>query len=416
MLQILVYLIVFLGIINALRMAVYFILGNIYDIKSFKTKKITKKYTPLVSIVVPAYNEEKSIRKCLESIYESSYKKFEVIVMNDGSNDRTGKVVSEFIKETKAKKIQYYRQKNSGKAIALNNAIKKFAKGSLVMSLDADSIIDKKAIENTVKYFTDKKIVGVASNVKILNNNTILGTIQHIEYILGYKLKKAYTVLNNEYIIGGIGSTFRKKTLEKINYYDTDTITEDIDLTMKILSMGNKENKIVYASDVVCYTQPVPSIKSLFKQRFRWKYGRFQTLWKNKNLFFNRSNKYSKLLTFFQLPFVIYSELTFLVDPLLIGFLIFISIKYRDVATYQDIFLFIGFYVVIAVLSEDMTMYEKIQCLLLAPLSYIFFFVISIVEYATLIKCILDKNGIFHAKEINKCNWEHVERIVVKYS
>src|SRR5579859_4167121 len=106
MLQILVYLIVFLGIINALRMAVYFILGNIYDIKSFKTKKRTKKYTPLVSIVVPAYNEEKSIRKCLESIYESSYKKFEVIVMNDGSNDRTGKVVSEFIKETKAKKIQ----------------------------------------------------------------------------------------------------------------------------------------------------------------------------------------------------------------------------------------------------------------------------------------------------------------------
>src|SRR5260221_590916 len=350
---------------------------------------------------------------CLESVYKSTYKNFQVIVVNDGSHDKTGREVSRFIKTHKRRKLIYFRQKNSGKAIALNNAIKKFAKGSLIMSLDADSIIDPNALKNSVKYFRDKKIAAVASNIKILNNNTVLGTIQYIEYILGYKLKKAYTVLNNEYIIGGIGSTFRKKILKKVNYYDTDTITEDIDLTMKILNLGNKNNKIMYAADIICYTQPAPSIKSLFKQRFRWKYGRFQTLWKNKELFFNRSKKYSKSLTFFQLPFIIYSEITFLLDPILVGFLIYISIRYKDVTTYQSIFLFLGFYVAIAILSEEMSFIEKIKCLFVAPLSYIFFFVVSIVEYGTLIKCFIDRDGIFRAKEINKCNWEHIERVAV---
>lgn len=412
MMQVLVYTVLFLGIVNTIRMSAYFILGNLYDLSISKRNKTEKKkYNPLISIIVPAYNEEKSIYKCLESIYASSYQRFEVIVANDGSKDNTAHEVTKFIKAKKVKNIIYFKQKNSGKAIALNNAIKKFAKGSLVMSLDADSIIDKNALENTVKYFKNKKTVALASNVKILGNNTLLGTIQYIEYILGYKLKKAYTILNNEYIIGGIGSTFRRSILKKVNYYDTDTITEDIDLTMKIISLGNKDNKIVYGSNVICYTQPAPSVSSLFRQRYRWKYGRFQTIWKNKKLFFNHSKKFSKSLTFFQLPFILYSEISFLLDPILIGFLVYISIKYKDVTTYQDIFLFLGFYVTIAILSEDMGFFEKIKCLLLAPLSYIFFFTISVIEYGTLIKCIIKKDGIFRAREINKCNWEHIERI-----
>src|SRR5260221_14556223 len=112
MLQILVYLIFFLGVINTLRMSIYFILGNIYDLKVLKKdKRRNKKYNPLISIVVPAFNEKESIYKCLESIYKSTYRNFQVIVANDGSYDNTAREVSRFIKSLKRRKLIYSKNK-----------------------------------------------------------------------------------------------------------------------------------------------------------------------------------------------------------------------------------------------------------------------------------------------------------------
>ncbi len=280
------------------------------------------------------------------------------------------------------------------------------------MVLDADSIIASNAISNAVSYFSNPNVASIASNVRILPSKTFMGKIQYIEYLMGHKLKKAFTVLNNEYIVGGIGSVFRRSILQTVGYYDTDTITEDIDLTMKILRMGNRQHKVVFASDVVCYTESVMSLKDLYKQRFRWKFGRFQTVWKNKRMFFNLSGKYNKRLTFYQLPFVLYSELAFLIDPLLIGFMIYLTFKYQEMSTFTGVFLFLGFYSFITIVSDEyLTFKEKFYSMVLVPFVYLFFFVISVVEYFALIKSIVSYKGIIYAKEINNCGWEHVERI-----
>src|SRR5260221_13568505 len=128
MLQIFVYMIFFLGVINIFRMSAYFILSDVYELLSLKkNKKITGRHSPVISIIVPAYNEEKSIYKCLTSIYSSSYKRFQVIVANDGSSDKTAREVSKFVKAKGINNLIYFRQKNSGKAVALNSAIKRFA-------------------------------------------------------------------------------------------------------------------------------------------------------------------------------------------------------------------------------------------------------------------------------------------------
>jgi cellulose synthase/poly-beta-1,6-N-acetylglucosamine synthase-like glycosyltransferase len=406
------YLIVILGCINAIRMAAYFILADIYDLVSLVKPHPGLNYRPFVSVVVAAYNEEKAIIKTLNSIiFGSNYSNFEVIVVDDGSKDKTYRLVQDYIHEYQIEKIRLIRQENGGKATALNNGIKNYAKGEIIMCLDADSLLANDAISKAVKYFADDKVAAVASNVRIIQSHTLLGVIQYIEYLMGHRLKRAYTVLNNEYIIGGIGSTFRKSVLENVNYYDTDTITEDIDLTMKILNKGNKNTKVIFASDIVCFTQSVVSLKDLYKQRYRWKYGRFQTLFKNKNMFFNFSKKYTKLLTFIQLPFVLYSEFSFLIDPLLIGFLLYLTLRYHETSSALGVFVFLGFYTAVTIFTDEyLTLKEKCVSLLYAPFAYMFFFIISIVEYKALIQSIINIKGILKAREINQCGWEHVAR------
>ena len=416
--------ILILGLVNFFRLSAITVLSVVYErvIKARQIKKdpintdntVTKsnyRYRPLVSVIIAAFNEEKVIKRTLRALYNSTYKKFEVIVVNDGSQDKTEDKILEYISENPQNKIVYVYQKNQGKAHALNNALKNYINGKIVMSLDADSAVRSDALEHAVNYFRNRNVKALATNVKILPSFSPIGLIQRVEYLMGYHLKKALTVGNFEYIIGGVGSMFRASTVKKVGYYDTDTITEDIDLTMKLVRMGNKKNLLVYAEDVVVYTESTLSVGALFKQRFRWKFGRFQTFWKNKDLFFNKGNKYTKFLTFVYLPFQLFSEFTFMFDPLFIGYILILTIKYANPASYYGMFLFLMFYTAIAVVTDnEASTKEKSFLLLLTPFSYLIFFIVSIVEYAGLIKCILKWREIIYAKDYNRCSWVPVAR------
>jgi len=414
-----VSIIAILSLVSLARLLFLFVGSDIYEIayaiRRRKDKKTHKKYRPFLSVVIPAYNEEAVIAQTVQSVMKSSYSNFEVIVVNDGSKDNTDKIMRALVKKYKAKKkakLVYLKQSNSGKANALNNAMKNIAKGDLVMCLDGDSILHKQAISNAVKYFVDPKVKAVAANVKIINSNTLLGLAQKLEYAMGYHLKKSLTIANVEYIIGGVGSTFRKEILETCNYYDTDTITEDIDLTMKIVGQGNKENRVVFAGDVIGYTEGPLTLKALFKQRYRWKFGRMQTFYKNKDLFFNKDKKHSKLLTFFYLPYMLFGDIDLLIEPIFFFFMMGLSIYYRDTATFIFIMLYTAFFAGVAVFSDkDISNKERLQLTLAAPFAYPFFFVITIVEYLTVIKCIINLKGVFNTRANKDMKWEHVERL-----
>lgn len=408
--------IVILGLINILRVSVLFFGSLWYDIVQFvQRKKVDTHYQPLITVIITAFNEEKVIERCLTSVYESSYQKLRVVVANDGSTDKTAEIVTNFrtrLSRKKQKTLRLISTPNGGKARILNHVLRKFTKTPLIMVLDADSLISPNAIENAVKYFSDVRIVALASNVKIIKHPQLLSFIQYIEYLMGHHMKKAYTSMNNEYIIGGIGSVFRYSVLRKVDFFDTNTITEDIDLSMKILAQGNKEHRIVFGSDVVCFTEAVTSFSGLFRQRFRWKYGRFQTLFKQKHLFFNRNSKFSKPLTFLQLPFVIYSELSFLSDPLFISLIMYFLIRYQDFQTIAGIFFFFGAFTAGSIITDEHSTFgEKLTLLMLAPLAYLFFFIISVVEYLTLLKCIKNIPNILKIQEIDNCAWVPVQRI-----
>ncbi len=408
------YLIVILGSINLFRMATFLIGSDIYGLKKHINKKNQKlPYLPKFSVIIPAHNEEKNILACVKSVVENNYpeSRLEVIVVDDGSKDNTFNIVKQYKESNNIENLKLIYQKNAGKAHALNNGMINYATGELVMCLDSDSFLDEYAVLNAAQYFEDPTVAALSSNVKILEGNTLLNLIQRFEYIVSYQMKRAQTLFNIEYIIGGIGSTFRKSAIELVNYYDTDTFTEDIDLTMKILNQGNKDYKAIYGSDVITYTESVITIKSLIKQRYRWKYGRSQTFYKNKKMFFSSDERYTRLLTWLALPLALFSDITFFLEPLMMFYIFYEVLKYGDYMTMISAMSLCVGYIILNVLAEDtIKLKDKIKYILFAPTMYFYMYVMSFVEYVALLQSAYNIFNLKSSLKKNVCSWEHVER------
>jgi cellulose synthase/poly-beta-1,6-N-acetylglucosamine synthase-like glycosyltransferase len=362
----------------------------------------------------------------------------EIIVVDDGSKDATSANVRKFLREldrTPAKvyfgregrpqrfvrrylrsnskhfPVRLIRQNNQGKAAAMNNAIQNYATGKLVMCLDADSRIDRNAIYNAARYFDSPEVIALASNVNILEDGTLLGLAQRFEYLISYQMKKAQTTLNIEYIIGGIGSMFRRSVLDRVQYYDSNTMTEDIDLTMKIIANNSKKEKLVYASDALTYTEAVPSFKSLIKQRYRWKYGRLQTFLKYPRMFFNPNRRYAKLLTWWILPSALLQELLYMLEPIIVGYILFITIWYHDPSTMLSALAVISSYTIINIwASEHLSRRERLRLTMIAPAMYFLLYLLSIVEYAALGKTIRNLSKLRQSIAAEHVTWTSPER------
>jgi cellulose synthase/poly-beta-1,6-N-acetylglucosamine synthase-like glycosyltransferase len=406
-----------MSIINLIRMTMYLVGSDVYAIKQLKAKKAfpTKyQYRPRVSLIVPAHNEAPIIEKTLECLLKLEYPKsrLQIILANDGSTDGTSKIIQKFIKKHKNEtNMILFGQRNGGKANVLNNAIKRKATGTLIMCLDADSLIAPDAIKKAVDHFRDKRVVAMASNVNIMENGTILGLAQRFEYLISYHMKKAQTIYNIEYIIGGIGSMFRKSMLKKVEYYDTNTMTEDIDLTMKIIAQGNKKNRVVYAADCITYTEAVPTFKSLITQRYRWKYGRMQTFYKNYKIFFSRSNIYSKALTWLMLPYALLLEILFIAEPLVVTLIIFTSIYFHSPGTFLIALLVISGYILVNVWSSGhLTVRERLRLSFFAPSMYLVMYTMSLVEYAALLRALVKLPNLSQSLSSHRTTWVSPER------
>ena len=250
-----------------------------------------------------------------------------------------------------------------------------------------------------------------SANVKILPSKSILGISQQVEYLISYRLKRALTVLKMEYIIGGVGSTFRRSMILKCGLYDTDTMTEDIDLTLKMIKLfGNRKYKVNYAADAVAYTEHVMTFRSLIKQRFRWKYGRMQSLLKNKGLFFSRDARYSRGLSWYQLPYAIFGEISLFLEPLLVGYILYVAVRYVDIMSIAFVYVAVTIFITLVVLGENSeSARSKIAVSLVLPVMYICMYLLTVVELAALLKSLKLSKKLFN-KEITESSWTHVER------
>lgn len=389
-----------IAIINTVHFGLYIAGANIYDIKqAIRKSKPHKKpvgLRPLVTVLIPAHNEEAGVIRTLESIRKNTYRKLQILVVDDASTDKTRSLVWRYIQEHPNMDIHLLRkQKNVGKGEAMNHALRRWAKGDLLMTIDADSLLDRRAISNAVKHFDKPGVVGLAANVQVMDNGSILGLLQKFEHMVGYRSKKFYTLTNSEFIVGGVGSTYRMDVIRDAKFYDTDTQTEDIGLSMKIVSKGNLHQRIIYAADVLAMTEGVQTYKALFKQRYRWKLGMLQNMLKHGKMIGSNSTLYSRMLTLYRLPLAVLGEFILLVEPILLAYIIYLSVLHQNPRAIIGAYITITLYILWTIWpDEHLKAKSKFRLSLYAPLMYFVFYIMNAVQLVAILRCIRDNKKV----------------------
>lgn len=235
-------------------------------------------YLPFVSIIVPAYNEEKSIDKTIENLMSIDYPNYEIVVVDDGSSDQTYQKVVRWQRKFRGVPVKATRQENRGKAIALNTGIK-MARGEIVFCIDADSRLTPQTLRMAVRHFLDPTIAAVAGHVQVLNRKNLWTYLQSLEYLEGLNLVRRsqgfFRIVN---IVPGPCGAFRKDILQEVGMYASDTFAEDCDITLRILMKGWK---VTYEPKAVALTEAPERLLDLLKQRYRWTRGILQAIKKN---------------------------------------------------------------------------------------------------------------------------------------
>lgn len=298
---------------------------------------ITSPIAPTLSVIAPAYNESATIIDNIRTLLSLYYNNFEIVVVNDGSTDDS---MEKIIEAYELEKVNYYfdyrlpcerirgvyksknrsfkklvvvDKRNGGKADALNAGLN-VTKNDLVVSIDADSIMEQDALLKLVKPFLEekeKKVIGAGGVIRIANSCEISGghikkihlpekwlpRAQVMEYTRAFLLgRMAWSELDGLLLISGALGMFNREIVIQAGGYKTNTVGEDMELVVRIRRyMAEKKEpyRVEYIPDPLCWTEVPSDLKSLARQRSRWTRGTMETLFAHRKLFFNP--KYGKL-------------------------------------------------------------------------------------------------------------------------
>lgn len=279
--------IVFL-ILGFLRLTfmVYFAWKERRKMRKFNLQSISKESAPLVSLIVPAYNEEVNAVSSLKNLLRQDYPNFNVVFVDDGSKDETYQRVKAALSDNP--KVNILTKPNGGKASALNYGIE-HTDAEFVVCIDADTQLYPNAISLMMRHFINRedaeRVGAVAGNVKVGNQINVLTKWQAIEYTTSQNFDRmAYAYINAITVVPGAIGTFRRKALADAGGLTTDTLAEDCDLTIRILRAGYVvENE----NSAIAMTELPEAVKQFVKQRTRWSFGVMQTFWKHREIIFN---------------------------------------------------------------------------------------------------------------------------------
>ncbi|MEX2017385.1 MAG: glycosyltransferase [Candidatus Pacearchaeota archaeon] len=282
--QIVIYFSIYIGLV-----ATAFYALSYADYRKKKERLFSDDELPFVSVIIPAWNEAKTISGTIASIMASNYKSFEVLVIDDGSTDNTFNVVKKL--EVKYQNLRIYHKENEGKGTALNFGIKK-AKGQIVFTMDADTYVHPESIQRMVRYFKDKDVMCVSPAMLVHEPRGILQRVQQAEYVLGLFLRNAFAILDSIFVTPGAFSAYRKSFFEKHGGYEEKNITEDLELALRIQYLGYR---IANCPHAPAWTIVPSKFRDALLQRRRWYYGWIKNLWKYKKIF---GRKYGDLGSF----------------------------------------------------------------------------------------------------------------------
>lgn len=317
---------VILAFLSAIEMKAYLRKNSYVDYRQI----LVSPNAPSVSILAPAYNEEATIVENVRSLLSLHYSSFEVIIINDGSKDKSLQTLIEYyelelvnfalneqiktkplrgIYKSKNKaysKLTVVDKENGGKADALNIGINVSSK-DLILCIDVDCIVEQDAILRMVKPFMDegKRVIATGGVVRIANScevrdgrlikvhmpENLVARFQVLEYIRAFLMgRMAWSRLNGLLLISGAMGIFDKDIVIKAGGYNHNTVGEDMELIVRMrryMHENDMRYKVVYVPDPLCWTESPSDLNILSRQRNRWTRGTMETLWMHRELFFN---------------------------------------------------------------------------------------------------------------------------------
>jgi cellulose synthase/poly-beta-1,6-N-acetylglucosamine synthase-like glycosyltransferase/peptidoglycan/xylan/chitin deacetylase (PgdA/CDA1 family)/spore germination protein YaaH len=237
----------------------------------------------MVSVVVPAYNEEKVIVSTVRSLLASTYANLDILVVDDGSTDGTAAAVrTAFAGE---KRVRLISKPNGGKAEALNLGFNS-TDAEVVVALDADTVFQPDTIANLVRHFSNPAVGAVAGNAKVGNRVNLLTRWQALEYITSQNLdRRAFDRLQCISVVPGAVGAWRREVVLALGGFGGDTLAEDADLTLRIIRAGYR---VEYDDAALALTEAPETVGAFLKQRFRWMFGTLQAVWKHRDALLRR--------------------------------------------------------------------------------------------------------------------------------
>lgn len=230
---------------------------------------------PLVSIIVPCFNEAIQVSDTIENLEDSAYPNFEIVAVNDGSKDNTGAILDEMTSRCPHLRVVHLNA-NQGKAMALRAAAL-VAQGEYLVCIDGDARLDRHAVHWIMNHFlTGPRVGGVTGNPRIRTRSTLLGRIQVGEFsaILGL-IKRAQRIYGRVFTVSGVVSAFRRSALHQVGYWSDDIMTEDIDISWR-LQLNHWD--IRFEPRALCWILMPETLRGLWRQRLRWAIGGDQAL------------------------------------------------------------------------------------------------------------------------------------------
>jgi cellulose synthase/poly-beta-1,6-N-acetylglucosamine synthase-like glycosyltransferase/peptidoglycan/xylan/chitin deacetylase (PgdA/CDA1 family)/spore germination protein YaaH len=245
--------------------------------------KASPGFNPRVAVLIPACNEETVIVRTIRSVLNSDYKNLHVIVIDDGSADRTAEVARDaYAAEIAAGRVQVLSKPNGGKAAALNYALDRLTE-EIYVGIDADTVIANDAISKLIPHFEDPRIGAMAGNAKVGNRVNLWTRWQALEYITSQNFeRRALDLFHVVTVVPGAIGAWRTAPVKAAGGYPINTVAEDADLTMNLLEQGFR---VDYEDRSLAFTEAPIDAKGLMRQRFRWSFGTLQAIWKHRAAF-----------------------------------------------------------------------------------------------------------------------------------
>ena len=286
-------------------------LGLLSASRDLRRKRPPIDATTFVSVLIPAFNEERVIERSIRQVLSSANVQVEVIVIDDGSKDRTSEVVRAAFGNDQ--RVHLMTLENGGKARALNHGLSA-AKSDIVVALDADTQFEPSTIARLARWFAeDERLAAVAGNAKVGNRINVVTKWQALEYITAQNLeRRALASLGAMTVVPGAVGAWRKQALMEVGGYPPETLAEDQDLTIAVQRAGWH---VGYDQSAIAWTEAPQSFRQLARQRFRWAFGTIQCVWKHKG---SMAKGRPAGLAFVGLPQTIMFQLLFaLISPII---------------------------------------------------------------------------------------------------